>query len=162
MKKSIFMLGLLMIFKSFGQTIEINSIPKKDTIKDVVVSANTIGFLADYMKKRNALFIAIYIDSLNSYMEGALPIFLSDYNFDYTNDSLWENSHGGQSFRQAIFEKVTNQKCLKAILSTHSKAYKKTSDKRIQVYGPHKIPFQDDSNWSLAKRQLAIFKKTRQ
>ncbi len=101
-------------------------------------------------------FIANAVDSINNLKENKLPFFISLYDFDYIHSEFWESMHQPTSLRQLIFARITNKKSLRAIIKSKNKDYNKTSTERTHFYGEYKIPFQDESNLSLAKKQLML------
>lgn len=138
----IMIIFLLIGFESFSQ----------DTIS--IKLSDLKGNMDFSLEKRRNLFISNLADSLNNYKEGKLPFFLSIYDFDYLNSSFWDSNHQPNCIRKMILEKVYNQKSLYAILKSKNKNYKKTSKLLLQYFTPTKIPYQDISNWHLAKEQL--------
>jgi hypothetical protein len=131
-----------------------NSLANTTKIPD---SANLVIY-APTIDQRRKIFIATYIDSLNSWKKGQkLPDFLCIDSFDYVNSYYWKGLHNPISLRKEIFNMVTNRKVLIAIQKSKNKCYNTIFRSH---YDPHniyiniRIPFQEFSNKDLASQRL--------
>lgn len=124
----------------------------QDTIKISLKELNDTTVYS-VLKKRDS-FISNLADSLNNYEKGELPFYLSMSDFDYIYSDLWDGNHQPVCLRKMIFEKTNNKKVLKNIIRAKNKNYKNVSERKLQIYGTIKIPFQDVSNRDFAKKRL--------
>jgi hypothetical protein len=160
-KNNSIILFLFLTLNGFSQQPIISGITSsgQDSTKDIILSSGTLGIsLSEYHEKERTVFISKMADSLNNSEANKLPFWLSQCDFDYFYSELWKNSHNPTCLRQLIFARITNKKSLRAIIKSKNKDYSTTSKRSFNLYGEHKIPFQDESNVSLAKQQLKILR----
>ena len=150
--KSIILLLCFFSLKSYSQdTITI----LKDTSLRDLNSFKMFNF-----KDERILLVNNLLDSLNKFEQGKIPFFVSNYDFDYQNQSLWKSVHEPISLRKMIFDSVKNKMVLLAIIKSKNKNYRIKSEKLFGIYGrPDKIVYQNKSNWDLASERLKVLAK---
>jgi hypothetical protein len=99
-----------------NDTKEVSSREYLDTTTNVSLSERISAIQAKTILE---LYISKYVDSLNSVdNQDALPIFLSDTQFDYKNRGIWDSPHNPISVRHQIISRVNNCKALKFIINS--------------------------------------------
>jgi hypothetical protein len=119
-----------------------NAKPKRIAFESQTVSVDEI----------NERRISRYVDSINSYIEGEIPYFLTDACFDYRR-SYWPNFHSPISVRWSILKQVKNKKAVKRILKTNDPRLKKTCYTGERDSSGIKVPDIEKSFFDLLKEK---------
>ncbi|SHN46125.1 hypothetical protein [Chitinophaga sp. CF418] len=140
-------LFIVFFFKVSGLLAQVN-----DTF--VTVSP---GLHLDRLKEKKEQILT-YADSLNSYTQGALPVFLFDECFD-TQASLWHDLHSPVSLRWKILKKVNNKAALKRILNTDDNRLDKKCSYGDRKESEFDIPMIDRSFRQLIRKRYDQLKE---
>ncbi len=110
--------------------------------------------------KTRDVFLKPYIDSLNNYRNGDLPVFLSDYRFDSRYLVYWNSLHSPISLRKIIFDAIDNRMILEKIIKLKDEKFKKAENiNNAKNEYNIIIPFAKFSNMELAKFRLEELKQ---
>lgn len=136
--------------------LQMLSVDAQEKIDSVAVD-KTEEYVSTFRIKsgdRRSYRIQIYADSINNYISGPLPNFLSVACFD-RYCGLWEGFHSPACIRWEILKRVNNKAALKKILKKHDNNLDLTckyvpEPNNIYVF---QIPMEDKSTFVLIRKR---------